>query len=82
MNTCKFTCEIWIPKAILLIDKQDNVSEIASKTFPYLNIEFFWNADEELEYQVHRTPNKKLKYLNTGSTHTNTTFSAIPSGIF
>ena len=27
-------------------------------------------------------PNQQLKYPNTGSTHTNETFNAIPSGIF
>ena len=43
---------------------------------------FLWNADGELEYQVHRKPNQQLKYLNKGSNHTNATFKAIPSGIF
>ena len=35
-----------------------------------------------MEFQLHRKPNQKLKYLNKGSTHTNATFNAIPSGIF
>ena len=63
-------------------DKQDYVSEIATNTFPYLDLEFLWNADEELEYQVHRKPNQQLKYLNKDSTHTNATFNPIQSGIF
>ena len=67
----QFACEVWIPNAILSRDKQDNVSEITSNTFPYLNLEFLWNADVELEYQAHRKPNQKLKYLNKVSTHTN-----------
>ena len=32
---------------IASIDKQDYVSEIATNTFPYLDIEFLWNADGE-----------------------------------
>ena len=63
-------------------DKQDYVSEIATNTFPSLDFEFLWNADRELEYQVHRKQNQQLMYLNKGSTHTNATFNAIPSGIF
>ena len=63
-------------------DKQDYVSEIARNTFPYLDFEFLWNDDGTLEYQVHWKPNQQLKYLNKGSTYTNTTFNAIPSSIF
>ena len=63
-------------------DKQDYVSEIATNTFPYLDLEFLWNADGALEYQVHRKPNQQLKYLNKGSTHTNATLNAIPISIF
>ena len=37
-------------------DKQYNVSEIASNTLPYLDLEFVWNADRELEYQFHQKP--------------------------
>ena len=68
--------------ASLSRDKQDNVSETTSKTFPYLDLEFLWNTDGKLEYQVHQKPNQKLKYLNKVSTHTNSSFNAIPSGIF
>ena len=71
-----------MPNASLSIDKKDNVSEIASNTFPYLDLEFLWNADRELEYQVDRKQNQQLNYLNKGSTHTNATFNTIPSGIF
>ena len=53
-----------MPNTTPLIYKQDNVLEIASNTFPYLNFEFFWNAEGELEYQVNQKPNQKLKYLN------------------
>ena len=39
-------------------------------------------SDGALEYEVHQKSNQQLKYLNKGSTHTNATFNAIPSGIF
>ena len=78
----EFTFKICIPNASPSRDKQDNVSEIASNTFPYQDIEFFWNTQWELEYQVHQKPNQKLKYLNKVSTHTNAMCNAIPSGIF
>ena len=42
-----------MPNTSPLRDKEDNVSEIATNTFPYLNLEFLWNAYRELEYQVH-----------------------------
>ena len=78
----QFTCKIWMPNTSSSRYKQDYVSEIAIITFPYLDLEFLWNADGQLEYQVNQKPNKKLKYLNKRSTHTNAMFNAIPSGIF
>ena len=71
-----------MPNTSLSRYKQYNVSEIASNTFPYLNFEFLWNAEGELEYQVYQKSNQKLKYLNKVSTHTNAMLNAIPSGIF
>ena len=50
----QFTCEIFMLNAIPSRNKQDNVSDIATKNLPYLNLEFFWNADGKLEFQVHR----------------------------
>ena len=44
----QFTRELWIPNANTSRNKQYDVSEITSKTFPYLNLKFFWNADGEL----------------------------------
>ena len=60
----QFMCKTWMPNSILSRDKQDNVSEISTNTFPYLDLDFFWNADRELEYQVHHKQNHKLKYIN------------------
>ena len=49
-----------------------------------------WNQKQSSSYKnlwIHIVPlvlkpNQKLKYLNKGSTHTNSTANAIPSGIF
>ena len=71
-----------MPNARPSRDKQNNTSKMASNTFPYLDLEFLWNADGELEYQVHQKPSQELKYMNKRSTHTNAAFNAIPSGIF
>ena len=78
----QLTCEICIPNPIPLRKKQDNISDIATNTFPYLNLEFFWNADRELEFQVYRKTKQKLKYMNKGITHTNATLKKTPTGIF
>ena len=47
-----------------------------------MDMEQTQNAEGELEFQVCQKANKKLKYLNKGSTHMNATFNAIPSRIF
>ena len=60
--------------ASLLRDKKDNVLETATNTFPYLNLEFFWNADGKLELKFHWKLDQKLKYLNKVITHTNVLF--------
>ena len=38
--------------------------EYISYIYGITDLEFFWNADRELELQVHRKANQKLKYLN------------------
>ena len=54
--------------------------DITRDTFRYLDLEFSWNADRELEFQIHRKENQKFKYLNKRSTHINATFNGILSG--
>ena len=52
----QFTYDLWRPKTRPFINKQDEVSEFTKHAFPYFDLEFFWNDDRELEYQVHRKP--------------------------
>ena len=64
-------------------DEQDYVSEIATQTLSLtLILNFFGTLMEHWNFKYIGKPNQKLKYLNKGSTHTNATFNAIPSGIF
>ena len=45
----QFTFDLWMPNTIPSRNKQDNVQEIVSNNFPYLDLEFLWNSDGELE---------------------------------
>ena len=60
MNNCNSRAKIWMPNTSPLRDKQYNVSKIASNTFPHLDIDFLYNVDRELEYQVHKNQIKNL----------------------
>ena len=42
----------------------------------------FWSSHGRLKFKVHIKPNQALKYLNRGSSHTNSCFKAIASGVF
>ena len=44
-------------------DKQDYVSEIATNTFPYLDLEFLWNADGALEFKYIGNQIKNISIL-------------------
>ena len=51
------------------------------ETLNFLDISMYWNDDEELQFQVYRKPNQKLKYLNFSSTHTKAMKAAVPDGV-
>ena len=44
-------------------NKHDYVLDITTNTFLYLDLEFVWNADGALEYQVHRNQINNLSIL-------------------
>ena len=52
-----------------------------NKTFPFLDVEFFWSKREVLRTRVYLKPNQHLKYLNSDSEHTNACIKAIPKGV-
>ena len=76
----QFTAEIWGIEEDITI-KNDNLTIVREKLFPYLDMEMYWNKRGELKFQVHLKPNQKLKYLNADSTHLPSTFRAIPTGV-
>lgn len=74
----------------------DFCTELHSPYFPYLDMKLEWPyeptdpisgtstliQDGLLEFTVHLKPNQQLLYLDRGSTHRETTFEAIPQGVF
>ena len=72
-NCLQFTAEVWMIEEDTRV-KNDNLSIVNDKYFPYLDMEMYWNQRGELRFQVHLKPNQKLKYLNSDSTHLPSTF--------
>ena len=54
-------CKLCMTNTILPGNNEDNISEITTNNFSYLDLEFFWNADGELEFQTHREIDKSLR---------------------
>ena len=61
--------------------KQDNVLNIETNTFHYLDLELFCYPGEELYFQIHWKTNQTFKDMNKGSTQTNAAFNATPIDI-
>ena len=76
----QFTMEVWGEDEDPTI-KNEKLTYVNEKHFPYLDMEMYWDDNEDLKFQVHLKPNKKIKYLNSDSTHLPSTFKAIPSGV-
>jgi hypothetical protein len=87
-NFLQFTAVVWKPNGDGIDNdisplSDDNKTQLESKTcFPYLDMELFWNEQGTLEFRVHLKPNQQLKYLNKGSSHTPSCYSAISTGVF
>ena len=77
----QFTAEVWDPDAPADIKPRNKKVKInREKTFPYLDMEFYWR-EEELKFHIHLKENQLLKYLNKTRTHTQATFKSIPAGV-
>ena len=75
-----FTAAIWSDNPY---DQEiGKIKVIREKSFPYLDMELYWDYSNYLRTRVYRKPNQALKYLNQGSTHTLKCLKAIPLGIF
>ena len=80
----KFTAVIWDPTNLHDPEtiESPNTTIAKSESFPFLDMEMFWNSNSKLSFKVHLKENQRLKYLNKGSAHTPGCFKAIPSGVF
>ena len=61
--------------------KSKKINTDTNKTFPFLDMEFYWNEDNNLNYRVHIKENQEIKYLNKGSSHPKACFKAIYMGV-
>ena len=78
----QFTMSIWSPEEEKVY-KYNKVIEIYGKNyFSFLDLQLFWNTNDELKFKVHMKENQKLKCLNSYSTHTKHCVKAIPCGLF
>jgi hypothetical protein len=60
---------------------QGKITTDTSEAFPFLDMEFYWDDNNELNYRVHLKENQVLKYLNRGSNHPKACFKAIYTGV-
>ena len=49
--------------------------------FAFLDMKVLWQLNRKMMFGVYRKEKQMLKYLNTSSCHTHSTFKAIPAGI-
>ena len=82
----QYTCIIWKDKSILgeppyTPPKGSIVTIRTDPTFPYLDMELYWNDDHQLESRVHLKENQHLLYLNSNSNHPAHCFKNIPNGV-
>ena len=79
----QYTCDLWDPTGENIAMTGDcQVSTTSKSTFPFLDMELYWNQDQDLRFRVHLKPNQQLMYLNRGSTHTRCCYKAIQKGVF
>ena len=78
-----WTIEIWDPgEGPKLTDVNPKVKLIRKNMFPFLDMKISWKPNGLMAFGVYRKENQLLKYLNTSSCHTHSTFKAIPTGVF
>ncbi len=78
----QFTMEIWssgkasrpLPETLTSVPSRGQFHRISitinrESSFPYLDIKLSWNEDDCLNFNIHKKPNKLVKYLNTHSHH-------------
>ena len=78
-----WTIEIWDPgEGPKLTKLNQKLKLIRKDIFPFLHVKTSWKPNKLIASSVYRKKNQVLKYLNTLSCHTYSTFRAIPTGVF
>ena len=80
----QFTTKIWRPtkgEETTTTSIDDTFTIVNSPSFPFLDMELYWDRNDSLAFKVHMKENQVLKYLNKGSCHTSNCFKAIPNGV-
>jgi hypothetical protein len=80
----QYTLSIWLDpnkRSTPLYEWDKKVSITTEPSFPYLDMELFWDPTDSLSFRVHLKPNQQLKYLNSDSTHSSACLRAIPIGV-
>ena len=49
----KFTCETWNPGERPSRNETKNISMVTDESFPFLELDLFWDNSGKLEFQVH-----------------------------
>ena len=81
-NYLHFTCETCNPGVNTSQKKTKSVS-MAMDNPPSLSydLEIFWDKNRRILFNIHKNKNKLIKYINKQSTHTKSTFKAVPNGV-
>jgi hypothetical protein len=82
-NALNFTVEMWKPGENYPLKSKINrmVSVNTDMTFPFLDIEFYWDASNFLATRVFLKPNQRIKYLSAHSDHTRSCIKAVPNRV-
>ena len=79
-DALQFTASVWKEGKNIVEASRDKVSTIFMNTFPFLDIDLFWEMGV-LAFRMYKKVNNQLKCLNSHSYHTPATMKAIPHGV-
>eukprot|EP00957_Ditylum_brightwellii_P024244 1828809-Ditylum_brightwellii.AAC.1 len=61
-------------------DERNTVKVVAKPSFPFLNMQMFWDDDGNLAFVVYRKERQALKYIDRQNLHRETVFKSIGKG--
>jgi hypothetical protein len=77
----QFTTVMWQSDVRPSRGNTGKLSVDTNQSFPYLDMEMYWNSRGQLLFRVHLKNNQQLLYLNCGSYHTLSCYRATVSGV-